>query len=91
MQTIHKYTISSDGYQTINASAVFIDVIAQNEDIVTYATVETSCTDTEEVKFHVIPTGGNIPHGENTTLTYLGTVPMYGAALVYHIFVEFLG
>lgn len=90
MQTIHKYVINQEGYQTINSSAVFINVLVQNENIVAYATVETSCEDIEEVKFHVIPTGGNIPKGENTILSYLGTVPMYEAALVFHIFVEFL-
>lgn len=90
MQTIHKYTVNSDSYQTINSSAVFLSVIAQNGNIVAYASVETSCEDLQEVKFHIIPTGDYIPQGDNTPLSYIGTVPMYEAALVYHIFVEFL-
>lgn len=64
-----------------------LSAAGQNDRVMLWVAVDPSTKDTKPRRFHVVPTGGEIPGGEDGGPgIFHGTAFLYGGALVFHVF-----
>lgn len=89
MKSIYKYPVKMVGDQLIKipVGAEILHVDLQFEGIYMWALCDPS-GELEERKIVIIGTGHPIPNQVVDKLHHLGTVPMSGGSLIWHIFEE---